>query len=553
MSRLRYWGLCGAVMLAVAGTGCGANAQVTAQPVNGAPVAQWEQAGWGGGYYWAAAFHPRKDGVIYMAGDVLGVYKSVDRGRNWRIINNGLVHYGVYSLAVDRTSPDTVYAASEEGLYKSTNGGEQWMFMPRTGRQDLRITGERGISVRSIAVDPGNGNTVYAASPGGKIYKSTDGGQNWATVYALNGEVYPPDTVRVQYGKVNSEFFGGLWLPIKVPAGLQPANMVGFGFAFQGSGTAPQQAFILLKTASGGSYRSKDLSDLFKDKEWRDVLLKAADFTIDPDYAKENAEAVKTLPATPDWSTVTRMDFSTVGALPTETFSTRLGRIFFAVTRTPDGKTATADKPILLTAREFTADKAVQTYGNIRIGELPAPAFSSVEVAPRKPSTVLAVSTKGLHRSKDAGATWNDIATPAPATAATMDPANPDIIYAGFGDKGVGKSTNGGASWTLASGGFMKGIRFRELVVSPANAQDVYAIGTVGWGAAFYASRDGGKSWTESVMMTADRIGNPTLPAEGATIPFSASTNLAINPLNPKELFISGNWRSGLSEDAGRT
>ena len=92
--------------------------------------------------------------------------------------------------------------------------------------------------------------------------------------------------VRVQYGKVNGNFFGGLWLPFKVPAGLQTADTVGFGFAFQGDGTFRRSLFVTLKTSSGATYRSKNLNDLFKDKEWRDVLLQAEDFTIDPEWPR---------------------------------------------------------------------------------------------------------------------------------------------------------------------------------------------------------------------------------------------------------------------------
>src|SRR5262249_44428454 len=75
----------------------------------------WEPAGWGGGgRYCAAVFHPTRNGVIYMSGDVAGVYKTEDHGKNWRQINNGLADYGVYSLAVDRTKPETVYAAKRD-------------------------------------------------------------------------------------------------------------------------------------------------------------------------------------------------------------------------------------------------------------------------------------------------------------------------------------------------------------------------------------------------------------------------------------------------------
>ncbi len=153
----------------------------------------WTPCGWGGGgFYWCAAFHPTQDGVIYMAGDVNGVYKSEDHGRNWRIVNHGLANYGVYSLAVNRCHPDTVYAATQDGLCKSVDAGKHWELLPRTGPKELRLTGERKKSIRAVAVDPSDSNVVYVASPAGKVFKSTDGGRTWSVVYEepVNGTIY---------------------------------------------------------------------------------------------------------------------------------------------------------------------------------------------------------------------------------------------------------------------------------------------------------------------------------------------------------------------------
>lgn len=550
-SSFKVWTLCGALMLALSGVGVAAPAPPPA--AKGGAATQWEPSGWGGGgYYWAAAFHPTQDGVIYMAGDVLGVYKTTDHGLHWRMINHGLTDYGVYSLAVDPTNPQTVYAASEGGLYKSTDAGENWARLPHTGRGELRLTGERGLSTRCVAVNPADGRVVYAGSPAGRVYKSADGGQTWAAAYRPAGENGPPGSLRVQFGGVNGDFFGGLWLPLTVPAGLSSQDTVGFGFAFAGDGTRPQQAYLTLQTASGVRYRSKSLSGLFPEKALRDVLLKAGDFSIDPDWAKQHADAAKTLPPAPDWATVSRMDFSCAGPLPTSPSVARLGRLFFAVARTQGGKPAAP--PSVRAVREFSADKAVQTFGNIRIGGPQPGSITSVAVAPKAPATVLAVSQDaGLLLSRDAGKTWNALPTPARASAAAFDPADPRILYAGLGDLGIGKSTDGGVTWATSATGLAKGLTFRELAVSAANPQDVYAIGGAGWGGAFYASHDGGKSWTNSSTMTTDHKADPTLPGEGDTSPLSAVTNLTLNPADPQELFISGNWRSCLSRDAGRT
>src|SRR5687767_14551171 len=85
---------------------------------------QWEPAGWGGGgFFYSCGFDPKNENVIYLGGDVNGVYKSVDGGKSWKIINNGLAGYGVFSLAVDPSNPNTVWAATDDGLNKSTDGG----------------------------------------------------------------------------------------------------------------------------------------------------------------------------------------------------------------------------------------------------------------------------------------------------------------------------------------------------------------------------------------------------------------------------------------------
>jgi len=158
--------------------------QVRAARGDGATPPHWQQCGWGGGgFYWACAFHPSRDGVIYVGGDVGGVYKTEDKGRHWRFVNNGLADYAVYSLAVDRSSPDTVYAGTVSGVCKSTGAGEHWQFLEQTGRGALAITSERGVSVRNIAVDPSDSRTLYAGTPDGRILQSRDGGRSWRKVY----------------------------------------------------------------------------------------------------------------------------------------------------------------------------------------------------------------------------------------------------------------------------------------------------------------------------------------------------------------------------------
>ena len=516
---------------------------------------KWEPCGWGGGGWNAAAvFHPTQDGVIYLGEDVGGVCKTTDHGLNWRRINNGLTNYAVFSLAVDRSNPETVYAGTVGGLHKSTDGGEHWRLLPHTGRNELRITSETNASIRSIAVDPVNGNNLYAASPGGKIYKSTNAGETWKTAYEKQNKEEEPDILSIQFGKVNGAYFGDLWLPLAFPTGVKPEKCVGFGFTFKGDKTQPKQAFLVLKQADGITYRSKNLNDRFMADQWQDVILSGKDFAIDSDFAKSNPDKAKAASATPDFSSVNRVDFSCSGNLPAEASLVKIRQFFYAVTRTPDGKTGTAEKPVLLKARDFSTDKMVQTIGNLYLGgALPGPAHA-VAVAAKNPSLVVAATDdSGLVLSQDAGQTWQELNTPKRASSAVFSETDPNIIYGSFYTDGIWKSTDKGKTWIQVSEGFRPKSSMREVAVSPANPLDVFALE---FGAGVYRSNDGGASWTGPFRLAVDLEGNPTLHYDAGTNrtqQIAHPSNITINPLNSKEVFISSDWRSAWSNDGGLT
>jgi hypothetical protein len=85
----------------------------------GAPVARaadsqeqfhWEHAGHGGGGgFFSCAWHPTSPNVIYMGGDCNGMVKTEDKGLHWRLINRGIAAYGIYSIAIAKSNPETIY------------------------------------------------------------------------------------------------------------------------------------------------------------------------------------------------------------------------------------------------------------------------------------------------------------------------------------------------------------------------------------------------------------------------------------------------------------
>jgi hypothetical protein len=113
-------------------------------------------------------------GGMLVAATEAGVYKSTDCA-NWTGANSGLPAAGtspVTALLVDPAVATTFYAGVDGvGIFKSSNGGTAWS-AASTQPGNLRVT--------ALALKPGGGNTLHAATLGG-VHISTDGGLTWTS------------------------------------------------------------------------------------------------------------------------------------------------------------------------------------------------------------------------------------------------------------------------------------------------------------------------------------------------------------------------------------
>jgi photosystem II stability/assembly factor-like uncharacterized protein len=522
------------------------SATLHAQAHERAPAPSWRAAGWGGGgYYWAAAFDSTKDGVIYMTGDVDGVYKTEDHGQHWRLINNGLTGYSVYSIAVDPHG-QTLFVGTTDGLCKSTDGGEHWNSLPRTGPKELHLTGERDRESGNIAIDPANANVVYVGSPDGGVFKSEDGGQTWNEVYKPAQEAEVADVLRLHVGKINGQAFAGFWLPLVPPTSITNQDCQGFHLSFRvDGGVQPTLAMIQLTTKEGFHYRSRNLVGLFGKEGWQEVLLKGDDFAVDPDFAKSHPDQARQAPATPDWPSVNRLDFGCVNGLDANSATLRFKDFYFVVASQPSHR---------LVAKDFAKDRMVAVYGNASTGAAGAGSVRSIAIAAKAPNLVLAATEKdGIQLSSDAGRSWRQVNAPRGATSVAVAASDPKIIFGSFGSDGIYKSIDQGQTWDKCSQGINAACSVVRVVIAPDNAESVYAIGSQGWNGFFYRSSNGGTSWSESRSFNADFAASPVDDAKGpASAPLSSLTDITINPLHPAELFMSANWHPVHSDDGGR-
>lgn len=124
-------------------------------------------------------------------------------------------------------------------------------------------------------------------------------------------------------------------------------------------------------------------------------------------------------------------------------------------------------------------------------------------------------ATRGVYRTRDGGATWEQVLFVSESTGAVdvaVDPFNPRVLYAamwtaerkpwtlidGSEEGGIWKSTDGGESWVELTDGLPDGPVGRiGLAVSPAQRGRVWAHVTAPYGkGGIFRSDDSGASWT---------------------------------------------------------
>lgn len=164
------------------------------------------------------AIHPRDPNIVYAGSGEAnnrqsssfggGMYKTVDGGKTWQL--QGLRETQTISrVVIDSRNPETVYAAvtgplfgasPDRGIYKTTNGGRTW--------NKIKYIDEN-TGFTDIAIDRSNPSVLYAASyqrrrthccfngggPESAIWKTTNGGASWSK---LTGSGLPPGT----YGRI---------------------------------------------------------------------------------------------------------------------------------------------------------------------------------------------------------------------------------------------------------------------------------------------------------------------------------------------------------------
>jgi photosystem II stability/assembly factor-like uncharacterized protein len=121
--------------------------------------------------------HPTARGLLY-AGTQDGPYRTTDGGAHWERgdFPRGLE---VWSVAVHPRDRGVVYAGtSPVGVWRSEDSGETWRRLPGAVQRE-RLTMSFACRVMRLAIVPGPPDALYAALEVAGVMRSLDGGEHW--------------------------------------------------------------------------------------------------------------------------------------------------------------------------------------------------------------------------------------------------------------------------------------------------------------------------------------------------------------------------------------
>ncbi|KAA1247637.1 RICIN domain-containing protein [Aquimarina sp. RZ0] len=140
------------------------------------------------GGYWSMGrttdigFHPSNANIFWVCGQKGGVWKTTDGGSTYIPQGDNLPFLGAGAIVVNHANPDILYVTTGDntggrgmGVYKSTNGGTTWS--PTGFTRNL----SNGVVFYNLVQSPTNPAILLVATNLG-VYRTINAGDNWTRV-----------------------------------------------------------------------------------------------------------------------------------------------------------------------------------------------------------------------------------------------------------------------------------------------------------------------------------------------------------------------------------
>jgi photosystem II stability/assembly factor-like uncharacterized protein len=416
------------------------------------------------------AFDPSDDQIAYAAVQSEGIFKTTDNGRSWVNVDVG----DRQAVAVDPADGDHVYAGSDKGAYVSSDGGARWT-LSNAGFPKPKEP------IYALTVDPAGSGTVYAGTADG-FFISTDHGATWTTAgdgigsRSVSTIAVSPSDPQLLYAGVGHDVMvsdDGATTWADASAGLPGFKVGALGLdptddqhVWAGTGVG------MFETTNGGA-------------RWQDRSAGLANAAV-------------------------------ISAAAPSTNAKRL----YAGAREPQGVTRTDDRgrtwrPVGKALSDYVYAMAVDptnadvAYAVVDSGQpdhiektidggrtwtlLPGSPFLSARLLAVSDTVLYGAAATQVFASTDAGATWQEIDAGLPGAFVqdlASNPSNPQVLYAALQSQGVWKTQDGGATWSPTGGGILAA-QHVTVAVDPSRPRDVYVATD-----RLYRSTNGGGSWS---------------------------------------------------------
>ncbi len=494
----------------------------------------------------------------------------MDGGKSFKFIDKGLVNLVIQKIVIDPRNPNVLYLGTEGGLYKSTDGGENWV-LKENGF--IKSGGNLSYPIKAIAIDPNNSNVLYAGygiaggnefvthpwgyekDSLGQIYKSTDAGETWQLINTGANKIDTPAYIfEIAVNPNNSNMLfcttekgfhksvdGGVnWtkknngLPHDEVRGLavnpQNPNLI-YASVITPPGVSPWQ---------GGIYKSSDAGETWTSKS--NGLMKNLTLGDASSPLTSNYPDIIVSPSNPNVLYTGDVIYGASG-----------------VYKSIDGGEHWTQTIVYQHPNWVNISLNIFDGCNVVVFGL---AMSS-----SNPNLVYFTTSMTVYKSENGGSTWQK-ANHTELSSTTVksngientnlqdiavDPQNPNIFYFLYADIWLFKSSDGGKTFEKAGrtvnsnpGVPLTSRNDARLILDPQNPSIIYMSGYLGdYGpVAFVKSIDAAKTW--------DVMG------DGSTgFPDSGITSIAIDPTSPvdsRTIYITSSKELGVfkSTDGGR-
>ncbi len=217
------------------------------------------------------AFDPDDNNTFWIGAPAGGLWKTSDNGKTWTCLtdNNGVLGVSDILIPSDYSSSKTIYIATGDkdhwdncsiGVLKSTDGGNTWN---ATG---LSFNLSDYEMVNRLLLDPSDNNTIIAATNAG-VYKTTNGGANWTQISTENfiDMEYKPGDFNTLYG---GDKYGYIYVSSDGGQNWTKSNDLGSRVELAVTPANPKVVYALVANSDGGLvgiYKSTDSGNSFSE------------------------------------------------------------------------------------------------------------------------------------------------------------------------------------------------------------------------------------------------------------------------------------------------